>query len=348
MERVVPWAALCSLIEPFYPKGETGRLPFGVERMLRIYCLQQWFNFSDPAAQEGLYDSLSIRRFVSIDLRAEPVPDETTICRFRHLLEAHDFGRRMFEFMHEHLEAKGLRLSSGTIVDATVIHAPRSTKNEDKARDPDIHQTKKGNRWYSTHSILYAENCPVEIFFDDRFHSNFQDKNEYYKIYGRHLARSMKGIPRLEHGLLLETLQRRINAQAGIKPITPIIGTIDEINSLRFRGWAIYPSNAEASISLELFFNKKYFTTILANHFRPDLRIAGIGSGCHGFELNIPPHIKGDLAIRRSTDGLLIPVMQGPLAAWEPIFFMLFFLHNVLVRMSCPKRLLTNHSTILH
>jgi IS5 family transposase len=89
-----------------------------------------------------------MRRFVGIDLGREPVPDETTICRFRHLLEAHDFGRRMFEFIHEHLEAKGLRLSSGTIVDATIIHAPSSTKNEEKARDPEMHQTKKGNQWY--------------------------------------------------------------------------------------------------------------------------------------------------------------------------------------------------------
>jgi IS5 family transposase len=148
MDHVVPWAALCGLVEPFYPKGEAGRRPFGVERMLRIYCLQQWFNLSDPAAEEALYDSLSMRRFVGIDLGREPVPDETTICRFRHLLEAHDFGRRMFEVIHEYLEAKGLRLSSGTIVDATIIHAPSSTKNEDKARDPEMHQTKKGNQWY--------------------------------------------------------------------------------------------------------------------------------------------------------------------------------------------------------
>ena len=148
MDQVVPWPELCGLIEPFYPKGETGRRPFGVERMLRIYCLQQWFNLSDPAAEEALYDSLSMRRFVGIDLGREPVPDETTICRFRHLLETHDFGRRMFERVHEHLEAKGLRLSSGTIVDATIIHAPSSTKNEAQARDPDMHQTKKGNQWY--------------------------------------------------------------------------------------------------------------------------------------------------------------------------------------------------------
>jgi IS5 family transposase len=148
MEQVVPWSELCGLVEPFYPKGATGRRPFGVERMLRIYCLQQWFNLSDPAAEEALYDSFSMRRFVGIDLGREPVPDETTICRFRHLLETHDFGRRMFECVHEHLEAKGLRLSNGTIVDATIIHAPSSTKNEEKARDPDMHQTKKGNQWY--------------------------------------------------------------------------------------------------------------------------------------------------------------------------------------------------------
>ncbi len=145
---MVPCAALCGLVEPLYPKGEAGRRPVGLERMLRIYCLQQWFNLSDPAAEEALYDSLSTRRFVGIDLGREPVPDETTICRFRYLLEAHDVGRRMFEFVHEHLEAKCKRLSSDTIVDATIIHAPSSTKNEDKDRDPEMHQTKKGNQWY--------------------------------------------------------------------------------------------------------------------------------------------------------------------------------------------------------
>ncbi len=148
MDQLVPWSALCGLVEPFYPKGETGRRPFGVERMLRIYCLQQWFNLSDPAAEEAFYDSLSMRRFVGIDLGRESAPDETTICRFRHLLEAHDFGRRIFEFIHERLEAKGLRLANGTIVDATIFRAPSSTKNEEKTRDPDMHQTKKGNQWY--------------------------------------------------------------------------------------------------------------------------------------------------------------------------------------------------------
>src|SRR5262249_16284749 len=111
------------------------------------YFLQQWFNLSDPAVEETLYDSLSMQRFVGIDLGREPVPDETTACRFRHLLEQHDLGRRMFEEVHSHLQAKGLKLSKGTIVDATIINAPSSTKNADKARDPDMHQTKKGNQW---------------------------------------------------------------------------------------------------------------------------------------------------------------------------------------------------------
>lgn len=148
MERVVPWRALCALIAPVYPKPGNGRPPVGLERMLRIYFLQHWFNLSDPAVEEALYDSLALRRFVGIDLGREPAPDETTVCRFRHLLEAHDLGRRLFEEAHRHLEASGLRVSTGTIVDATIITAPSSTKNAAKARDPDMHQTMKGNQWY--------------------------------------------------------------------------------------------------------------------------------------------------------------------------------------------------------
>ncbi len=148
MERVVPWSALCALIEPVYPKPGKGRPPVGVERMLRIHFLQHWFNLSDPAVEEALYDSVAMRGFVGIDLGREPVPDETTVCRFRHLLEAHDLGSRLFEEVHRHLEANGLKVSTGTIVDATIIDAPCSTKNAGKARDPDMHQTKKGNQWY--------------------------------------------------------------------------------------------------------------------------------------------------------------------------------------------------------
>ena len=116
--------------------------------MLRIYFLQHWFNLSDPAVEEALYDSAAMRGFVGIDLGREPAPDETTVCRFRHLLENHDLGARIFEEVHRHLKSNGLKVSTGTIVDATIINAPSSTKNADKARDPDMHQTKKGNQWY--------------------------------------------------------------------------------------------------------------------------------------------------------------------------------------------------------
>ncbi len=148
MNRVMPWSALCALIEPVYPKAGNGRPPIGVERMLRIYFLQSWFNLSDPAVEEALYDSLSMRSFVGIDLGQERAPDETTVCKFRHLLEEHDLGKRVFEEVGRHLQANGLKVSTGTIVDATIISAPSSTKNKDKARDPEMRQTKKGNQWY--------------------------------------------------------------------------------------------------------------------------------------------------------------------------------------------------------
>jgi IS5 family transposase len=148
MERVVPWSELCALIEPFYPKAGNGRPPIGLERMLRIYFLQQWFNLSDPALEEALYDSLAMRSFVGIDLGREPVPDETTVCKFRHLLEKHEIGRQLFEQVHVHLEKQGIKVSMGTIVDATIISAPSSTKNAAGERDPDMHQTKKGKQWY--------------------------------------------------------------------------------------------------------------------------------------------------------------------------------------------------------
>jgi transposase, IS5 family len=148
MDRVVPWPALCELIEPVYPKNGNGRPPVGLERMLRIYFLQLWFNLSDPAVEEALYESVSMQRFAGIDLGREPVPDETTVCKFRHLLEKHDLGRQIFERVNEHLEACGLKVNAGTIVDATIISAPGSTKNATRSRDPEMHQTKKGNQWY--------------------------------------------------------------------------------------------------------------------------------------------------------------------------------------------------------
>lgn len=148
MERIVPWQELCALIEPFYPKPGNGRPPIGLERMLRLHFLQHWFDLSDPAAEEALYDSLSMREFVGIDLGREPVPDETTILNFRHLLERHNLGKALFERVNKYLASRGLKVAGGTIVDATIIAAPSSTKNRDKARDPEMHQTRKGQQWY--------------------------------------------------------------------------------------------------------------------------------------------------------------------------------------------------------
>ena len=148
MNVVVPWERLMAVIEPYYPKGEGGRQPMGLEKMLRIYFVQQWFDLSDPAAEDAIYDSESIRRFVGVELSEDRVPDETTILRFRHLLEKHSLTEAIFAEIRSLLEEKRLLLKAGTIVDATIIHAPSSTKNRSGKRDPEMKQTRKGNNWY--------------------------------------------------------------------------------------------------------------------------------------------------------------------------------------------------------
>jgi IS5 family transposase len=148
MEQVVPWTELQALVEPHYPKSGNGRRPVGLSIMLRTYFMQQWFNLSDPGVEEAFYESATLRRFAGVDLGVAPAPDETTVLRFRHLLEQHDLGGAMLEAVNLHLEAKGIRIATGTIVDATIIHAPSSTKNEKKERDPAMHQTRKGKQWY--------------------------------------------------------------------------------------------------------------------------------------------------------------------------------------------------------
>ena len=148
MNAIVPWAALCAVIEPHYPKAGNGRPPIGLERMLRIHLLQHWFNLADNAVEEALYDIASLRRFVGIDLGVERVPDETTVLKFRHLLEQHELGKKLFAEVGRVLQASGFEVKTGTIVDATLIGAPSSTKNADKKRDPEMHQTRKGQQWY--------------------------------------------------------------------------------------------------------------------------------------------------------------------------------------------------------
>ncbi|WP_137890330.1 IS5 family transposase [Ramlibacter sp. 2FC] len=149
MEQVVPWARLEALIEPKYPSGgRVGRQPIGVPRMLRMYFLQQWFGLADEALEDAIYDSQSMRQFVGIDLAREAVPDATTLLKFRRLLEEHGLTAKLFEGINAHLAERGLLLREGTMVDATIIAAPPSTKNKDKARDPEMHQAKKGNEWH--------------------------------------------------------------------------------------------------------------------------------------------------------------------------------------------------------
>ena len=149
MERIVPWSRLTAVIEPLYPKsGRVGRPPIGVPKMLRMYCLQQWYGLADEALEDALYDSQALRDFVGIDLSRESVPDATTLLRFRRLLQDNDLTRALFDEINAHLTGQGLLMRAGTIVDATIIAAPSSTKNEGKTRDPDMHQTKKGNQWF--------------------------------------------------------------------------------------------------------------------------------------------------------------------------------------------------------
>src|SRR5947208_16654616 len=148
MDAVIPWTRLVRLIEPHYPKGGQGRQPLGLEKMLRIYFLQQWFNLSDPQAEDAIYDSESMRRFARVELGDEVVPDESTILRFRHLLERQGLTHAIFDSITGLLEERRLLLRSGTIVDATIIAAPSSTKNASATRDPEMKQTRKGRNWY--------------------------------------------------------------------------------------------------------------------------------------------------------------------------------------------------------
>jgi IS5 family transposase len=148
MEQVVPWAELLALVEPHYPKAGNGRQPAGLSIMLRTYFLQQWFGFSDPGMEEAFYDSPALRRFAGVDLGRAAAPDESTILRFRHLLEEHELCGQILDTVNHFLASRGIRIGTGTIVDATIINAPSSTKNSTGKRDPQMHQTRKGQQWY--------------------------------------------------------------------------------------------------------------------------------------------------------------------------------------------------------
>jgi transposase, IS5 family len=185
MDAVIPWPRLVGLIEPHYPKAGLGRQPHELERMLRIYFLQQWFNLSDPAAEDAIYDSESMRRFARVELGEDTVPDESTILRFRHLLEKHQLTAAIFEAINGLLESRRLLLRSGTIVDATIIAAPSSTKNEAGARDPEMKQTRKGKNWH----------------FGMKLHVGTDVQGRVHSVRATHAAESDIGqMPHLLHG----------------------------------------------------------------------------------------------------------------------------------------------------
>jgi len=186
MEQVIPWRAILELIKPHYPKAGNGTQPMPMERMLRIYFMQQWFNLSDPAMEDSLYDSESMRRFAEIELVEDAIPDESTILRFRHLLEQHGLTERIFGLVRCLLEQKRLLLRSGTIVDATIIDAPPSTKNEAKARDPEMKQGKKNGR---------------EWHFGMKAHVGTDLNGLVHTLVTTHAAASeLKQLPKLLHG----------------------------------------------------------------------------------------------------------------------------------------------------
>ena len=147
MEEIIPWDEWVGVIKPHYPKGERGRPPMGIEKMLRVYLLQVWFNLPDAATEDAIYDSYAMRTFTGINFMTEAVPDETTLCNFRHLLEKHGLNKLFFDAINHVMVQTGHMMKGGTILDATIINAPSSTKNAQKARDPEMHQTKKGNEW---------------------------------------------------------------------------------------------------------------------------------------------------------------------------------------------------------
>lgn len=148
MDQIIPWQQWVDLIKAYYPSGKRGRPPRGIETMLRMYLMQNWFNLSDAAIEDAIYDSYAMRNFMHIDFFTEQVPDATTLLKFRHLLEEHKIGEKIFADVKDRLEKAGLIMHGGTIVDATIIAAPSSTKNKDGKRDEEMHQTRKGNQWY--------------------------------------------------------------------------------------------------------------------------------------------------------------------------------------------------------
>ena len=233
MERVVPWSRLLKLIEPYYPKAGNGRPPMPMETMLRIYFLQQWYSLSDPAAEEALYDIESMRRFAQLELLDDAIPDETTILKFRHMIERHALSEAIFADINNYLVEKGIQVSQGSMVDATIIQAASSTKNKDKKRDAEMHSTRKNNQYYfgmkihigtdvnsnAIHSATITQANTADItelpkLLRERDRVVFADAgytSDSYKKGARALGMSWKGNDKRKVGKEMSTSQKKQN-----------------------------------------------------------------------------------------------------------------------------------------
>lgn len=277
MNEIVPWAELSAVIDPHYPKAGNGRPPVGLERMLRMYFVQHWFNLADEACEEALLDSLALRRFVGIDLGRERVPDATTLLKFRRLLEKHKLGEALFAKVGQVLQARGLKVGTGTIVDATIIGAPSSTKNAEKARDPEMHQTRKGQQWYFgmkmhigvdsqsglTHSaVVTAANVHDKHPLPDLLHGNEQ------RVYGDSAYASQKALiqskapqakdftnQRVRKAGEIDEVERRKNrnksrVRARVEHVFGVVKRLWGFSKVRYRGLAKNATRAFVALGL--------------------------------------------------------------------------------------------------
>jgi IS5 family transposase len=289
MEQIVPWAELCSVIEPHYPKAGNGRPPVGLERMLRMYFVQHWFNLADAACEDALLDSTALRRFVGIDLGRERVPDATTLLKFRRLLEKHKLGEALFAQVGDVLQAHGLKVGTGTIVDATIIGAPSSTKNADKQRDPEMHQTRKGKQWFFGMKLHIGVDSQTGLAHSAVVTAaNVHDKHplpellhgEERRVYGDCAYASQQGLMRtkapraqdftnqpLRKGSVTEELERMVNraksrVRARVEHVFAVVKRLWRFDKVRYRGLA---KNA----------TRAFVATALANIFLARGRLAG-------------------------------------------------------------------------
>ena len=277
MERVVPWEQLCEVIEPHYPKPGNGRPPVGLQRMLRMYFVQHWFNLADEACEDALLDSTALRRFVGIDLGVERVPDATTLLKFRRLIEDKQLGAALFAKVGEVLQAQGMKVGKGTIVDATIIAAPSSTKNAKRERDPEMHQTRKGQQWYYgmklhigvdsqtglTHSaVVTAANVHDKHPLPELMHGAEE------KLYGDSAYASQQALirskapqaqdwtnQRVRPGSATEELDRIINrvksrVRSRVEHVFAVVKKLWGFNKVRYRGLAKNATRAFVALGL--------------------------------------------------------------------------------------------------